>query len=271
MALTTILRTSMAHLLPRKLKKNVKAVLLRLVWGSQLDASSNLTIASFNGFDVAFRRGTADESVLKQAFDSDIFFPGVPEYQPSDTDVIIDVGAHIGTFALLAAAKAAKGSVYAIEACQDTFNFLRINCALSKHRNLSTHQLALSDKDGTCTLYYDVGNWGHSVVSQLSEHSETVACCTLQHFFEENGIGTCSFIKFNCEGAEFPILLGSPGDLLRRIRVMLILYHCDLWRANSEQDLLAHLRANGFICETRNCTDNRGWIVATNPGWTAKA
>jgi FkbM family methyltransferase len=232
--------------------------------------SSILKIASFGGFAVAYRQGTADESVLEESFDQDIFFSGVPEYQPRDTDVVIDVGAHIGAFALLAASKVPHGTVYAIEACEDTFNFLRINTALNGIRNLSTYHLALSDRRGTCTLYYGgTGNWSYSVVHQWSDRGEEVKCCTLQQFFEETGIRRCNFIKFNCEGAEFPILLASPADLLRRVQMMLVLYHCDLWTTNPLDDLISHLEASGFECKIRYQTESRGWIVAVNPTWKA--
>jgi FkbM family methyltransferase len=246
-----------------------KAAMLRQSALFGIDRSSMLKIDSFNGFEMAYRQSTADESVLKDSFDHDIFFPGAPEYQPGEADVIIDIGAHIGTFAVLAASKVPRGAVHALEACEDTFNFLRINAALNRRGNLHPHHLALFDRRGTCTLHHDSGNWGHSVVRQLSDRSETVECCTLQQFFAEAGIQRCSFIKFNCEGAEFPILLASPPDVLRRARVMLVLYHCDLWSANSKEDLFSYLEASGFRCTLRNCTQNRGWIIATNPTWDA--
>jgi FkbM family methyltransferase len=259
-----------AVLLPGWLKRPVKAALLELAKPSGVDFSSPLKIASFGGFEVAYRQGTTDEAVLKDSFDHDIFFSGVPEYQPGDADVIIDVGAHIGTFALLAASKVPRGAVYAIEACEDSFNLLRINAGLNKLGNLSTFHLALSDRRGSCTLYHDAGNWGHSVVRELSDRSETVECCTLQQFFEEAGIRSCSFIKFNCEGSEFPILLGAPPDLLRQVRMMLVLYHCDLWTTNSGEDLISHLGTSGFECQIRKRTEKRGWIVAINPTWSAR-
>jgi FkbM family methyltransferase len=227
--------------------------------------SGTVRIGSFGGFEVAYRQGTADELVLKESFDHDLFFAGVPEYRPNERDVIVDVGAHIGTFALLAASKVPRGAVYAIEASEETFNLLRINAALNRMTNLSTHHLALSNGPGTCTLYHSPANWGHSVVCRRSDRSETVECRTLQQFFEDSRITRCDFLKFNCEGSEFPILLSSSADLLRRLRMMLVLYHCDLWTSNSEDDLLSHLRASGFDCSVRNRTDKRGWIVAVNP------
>jgi hypothetical protein len=98
----------------------------------------------------------------------------------------------------------------------------------------------------------------------LSACSEAVECCTLEEFFGETGITRCSFMKLNCEGAEFPILLASPANVLRRVGMMLVLYHCDLWTKNSAEDLVSHLQTSGFECKIRNRTEKRGWIVATN-------
>lgn len=262
-----VLKRTCSRLLPQRLNKAIKAEMARLYMTSGIELGSMLKIDSFAGFEMAYRQGTADELVLENSFDHDIFFSGVPEYQPCETDVIVDVGAHIGTFAILAASKVSRGAVYSIEACKESFDYLRINAALNQAKNLSIHRLAIYDRRGACTLHYDRGNWGHSVVCQFSERGETVDCCTLQQFFEENGISRCDFLKFNCEGAEFPTLLSSSAEALRRVRIMLVLYHCDLWTRNSQEDLVAHLQACGFDCKIRNRTEKRGWIIAVNPTW----
>jgi FkbM family methyltransferase len=254
-------RATASKLLPPWMKSAIRRLQRR---PQRVDRGSVLKIGFFGGFQVAYRGGTADENVLEHSFDHDIFFAGVPDYLPAETDVILDVGAHIGTFAILAASKVSRGAVYAIEACEDTFNYLRINAALNRLENLSTFHLALYDRPGKCTLNYDSGNWGHSIVSHLSNRGEVVDCCTLQQFFDDNHIGNCSFIKFNCEGAEFPILLSSPTSLLRRVGKMLVLYHCDLWTKNTLEELLTHLGASGFECIVTNRGEKRGWIIATN-------
>jgi len=255
-----------AKLLPRRLRTAAKSAAFRfseaLTEAGGMGRASTLRIRNFDGFEMAYRPGTVDEIVLMESFSHDIFFSAVPEYEPSETDIILDVGAHIGTFAVLAASKVPRGAVHAIEACQNTFDYLRINTALNRMNNLHAYHLALSNQRGDCTLFHDTENWGHSVVHQLSASSETVESITLKDFFEENGIDKCNFVKFNCEGAEFPILLGSSSDLLRRIGAMLVLYHNDLWTANPKDELIAHLQASGFTCVIRNQTENRGWIVA---------
>lgn len=257
------------HILPERLKAVIRPCYQNALREPQIQTRvkpSVLAIHSFGGFDVAYRKRTADEEVIAHSFDNDIFFTGTPEYRPKEGDVIIDMGAHIGTFSLLASAKVGGGQVYAIEACKETFNLLRINVALNQCSNISAHHTAMSDKEGVCTLHYDMaeGNWGHSTVKKLSEFNETVNSCTLSDFMEKNHIDICHFMKLNIEGAEFPVLLSTPKDILQRFDTLLILYHCDLWGMNTEDDLISHLESSGFSCTIRNQTENRGWIIATN-------
>jgi FkbM family methyltransferase len=228
------------------------------------DRPSELNIGTFGGFQVAYRKGTADEVVIAHSFDHDEFFTGVPEYQAARNHIVIDIGAHIGTFSLLASSKVPLGKVYAIEPSEDTFHFLRVNVALNRAINVSVHHLAIMAERGVATLYHDAGNWGHSVVKRLSPRSEQVAACSLSDFMEDNGIQQCDFMKLNCEGAEFPILLNTPPDVLGRFGALLVLYHSDLWEQNTPQELLVHLTASGFKWDVRNQTKMRGWIVAIN-------
>ncbi len=251
----------------RFLPEGLKAVLRTVYHFAKkrvYDSPSMLAIDTFEGFQVAYRKGTADEAVLQHSFSHDIFYSGCPDYHPAENDVIIDIGAHIGTFSLLSSSKVRHGRVYSIEACQDTFNLLRINIALNQCANISAHHLAISDKDGQCTLYYDPGNWGHTTVKAISLFSETVESCTLTSFLERNHIDICQFLKFNCEGAEFPILLSTPKEVLKRFGTILVLYHCDLWGKNPMADLLSHLHSSGFKCVIRNQAEQRGWIIATS-------
>lgn len=260
-AMASIERT-VAALLPEGAKRLLRP-LYRSVRPVPLERGSTLEIGRFGGFDVAYRVGTSDEKVIAHSFDHDIFFTGVPEYRPREGDTILDVGAHIGTFSLLGATKAPNIRVHAIEASRDTFNLLRINVALNHSGGITAHQIALADRKGTIDLFHATGNWGHSVVKEMSSSSETVPCNTMTDFLAENRIERVAFIKFNVEGAEFPILLGTSVDILRKFDTMLVLYHCDLWEKNTERDLMEHLGRSGFHCVVRERTEERGWIIAT--------
>jgi FkbM family methyltransferase len=226
--------------------------------------SPTIGLSRRGSFVAAYRPGTADEAVLAHSFDQDIFFPGIPEYTPRPGHVIVDVGAHIGTFSLLAAAKARGGRVLALEPCADTFRLLRYNRLLNGAHEIEPHRVALTDTDGHARLHYDEGgNWGHSITAQLSNRGEDVPTVHLNTLFLINHINYCNFIKFNCEGAEFQVLLGCDSDLLGRIGVILCLYHSDL-SGRSVDDLRDHLSRNGFETSIRNREEQRGWLIALN-------
>jgi FkbM family methyltransferase len=224
-----------------------------------------LQIDRFGGFDVAYRSGTADEKVIGHSFDNDIFFTGVPECELKTDDVVLDIGAHIGTFSLLAASKVPDGHVYAIEASGETFNYLRVNASLNRLDNVTPCLLALTDKKGTVRLHHDRGNWGHSIMKEMSSKFEEVPADTLENFLNQHSIQECAFAKFNCEGAEFPILVNSSEATLRRIRMMLVLYHEDLATGYTLPGLQQKLSDCGFAVELRNTRPSgvRGWLVAT--------
>ncbi len=213
-------------------------------------------------FEVAYRIGTTDEDVIRHSFDNDIFFTGVPEYEPKDTDVMMDIGGHIGTFTLLAASKVPRGKVYGIEPCRESFELLRINKALNAASNIECVNAAVGDKSGRTVLHYGPGNWGHSIVAARTAGGEEVAAMTLSEVLDSNEISTCHFVKFNCEGGEFPIVLASSRDVLRKFETMLVLYHCDLAKGQNERELVSHLEAAGFSTSLRNVSEKRGWIVA---------
>jgi len=262
--------------LPRRVKE-----LLAPYWESVLGGRhkgcavraerSRLDVGRFDGFEVVYRKGTTDEEILLgQSFSADPFFSAISAYTPGAEDVIVDVGAHIGSFSLLAARRVPKGVVHAVEPCRDSYNLLRVNVILNESTNVVTHRLALGDRNGTVALYHSEEPWGHTIVSdseraESSASKELVECLSLETFFERNKIERCNLLRLNCEGAEFPILMNANSDTLRRCEHLLVLYHGDLWKAHTESDLLRHLRSCGFTCEVKNRFENRGWIIAHSP------
>jgi FkbM family methyltransferase len=220
-----------------------------------------LALRNAAGLTVAYRAGTSDEAVLADSFDHDIFLPRLPEYQPAAADVVIDVGAHIGTFTMLVAAKVAH--VYAIEASEETFNYLELNRLANRLDNVTTIHCALAERDGTTTLAHDRGNWGHSIM--LRGRGETVPTRSLESIMEQHHIPACTFLRMNCEGAEFPILITAAPEVLGRVQKMLVLFHADIAKHSRLEDLTKKLTHVGFHLDLRERSQDglRGWIVAT--------
>ena len=222
---------------------------------------NDLDLAEIAGFTVVYRKCVPDEHILRNQLAVDHLLPAMPGYAPGPGHVVVDLGAHIGSFALLVGKTGAI--VHAIEARRETFSLLRINAKMNGLDNVHAHRLALSDRDGECQLYYSwMGNWGDSIVDVSTVGSETVPCQTLTRFMTEQGIQHCDLLKSNCEGAEFRILLSTPPDVLARIERMIVQYHCDKESKLREDALLRHLELSGFKTNVINREDNRGWIIA---------
>ena len=68
--------------------------------------------------------------------------------------VVVDVGAHVGYYALLAAKRVGpQGKVYAFEPDPTNYALLLKNIELNGYRNILTTGEAVSDRVGTATLY----------------------------------------------------------------------------------------------------------------------
>ena len=234
----------------------------RLRWLATGRGTRGIGLGRFDGRLVAYRLHSVDTAVIHHSFDHDIFFPALPDVSVPDEAAILDVGAHIGTFALLASEKARRGRVYAVEASRETFELLRANIELNRRTNIVADHLALAGAEGDIKLHHDPdGNYGHSITKPLSNSWEVVKATTLSRYLDERRIDAVAIAKFNCEGAEFPILLATPAAVLRRIGAMVILYHCDLVD-RPVSALLTHVQAAGFETSVRTESDDRGWIIA---------
>jgi FkbM family methyltransferase len=230
---------------------------------------------TFIGLNIFYREGTSDENVLGHSFDNDIFFKGIPEYHIQKDHTIIDVGAHIGTFSVLSATLAPKGHVFGVEPCLDSFKVFEKNVVENNLKNISFQNIAISDNNGETKLFYDIeqGNWGHSIVHSFSEQGEIVKTVAFDRFFETNAISKCDLIKFNCEGAEFKILLNASDETLKKIRHYVILFHNDLEKKYTLEQLKGRFKKLGCYTTIRypSMEGQRGWLIVVNRGCVANS
>lgn len=215
------------------------------------------------GLKVHFRPGTSDEAVILHSFENDIFYFAIPDYKPKSPSVIIDIGAHIGTFSLLSAVKFDDVSVYAFEPNIDSYELLNQNVVSNNLNNVHPKNLAVTAKSGKVELHLDSENWGHSTTFQFGAEKQLVDSITLGDFIDKN-TGHCDLIKFNCEGAEFEIIYSLSADQLSKIGMLLILYHEDLANAGKSKALYQLLKKNRFTSRIVNKHESRGWLIAKN-------
>lgn len=153
------------------------------------------------------------------------------DYEAPETDVMlgrlkagmamIDVGANIGHYAMVAAAAVGpSGRVAAFEPEPENFAALRANLALNGFASATAEQLALGARDGELTLYRDAANrGGHSLLRanvQKPAGETRVRVVTLDGYAARNLAGRkIGFIKLDVQGAEAEVLAGARAILSR--------------------------------------------------------
>ena len=176
--------------------------------------------------------------------------------------LVVDVGANVGLFSLFAARKARI--VYALEPAST--NFARLTKNVSRTRNIVPLNLACSGKDGQAVLDLSINPVSFSLVdSGRAGSHETVTMISLSTLFERFNITECDFLKLDCEGSEFDIILGSDPALIKRIRRIAMEYHDHLSQKFSHKDIVEKLSALGFGIRVYNRHDTYGMIAATRP------
>jgi FkbM family methyltransferase len=175
---------------------------------------------------------------------------------PSEA-VVVDVGANVGVFSLFAARRARK--VYALEPASSNFSLLTQNVRLAN--NIQPLQLACGarDREGLLDLS------GLPVTFSLktsSSAAESVRVISLESLFAQYDILQCDFLKLDCEGAEFEIILDSAPSVLRRIRRIVMEYHDHLSDGFTHRHLSEKLQSLGFKTTEYKANGTHGMIAA---------
>ena len=127
-----------------------------------------------------------------------------------DGDCVIDIGANIGFFSLLAASLVgSKGKVYSFEPYSENVKFIHLSKEINSFSQIEILPMAASNKNGLC-LFDNAGTNGfiRDITSKDTRvfNSTPVYMTTL----DSQEISECiKFIKIDTEGAEFLALSGA--------------------------------------------------------------
>jgi len=145
-------------------------------------------------------------------------------------DCVLDIGAHVGYYALLAARLVGSGGqVFAFEPEPENYALLVQNVALNGYRNITAVQRAVSDHAGAGQLFLSTADNGrHSLYRLEGSRGACVAVqtTTVDEFLAALGWPPVHFIKLDVEGGELAALSGMTGCLARSPRIALIVEYC---------------------------------------------
>lgn len=232
-----------------------------------------LTTAAHRPQHWLLRPDTLDERIFREVVVANEY--RLPRrFRPED--VILDIGGHIGSFAYAAYLRGA-GAVYCCEADPDNFAVLRHNLEPYCDRVVVRHAAVWRSDRPAGTLYIEncdrAENTGAVRVTGAAT-GRAVPALPFDDLVREASDGLrrpIRLAKFDCEGAEWPILFTSR--LLSQIHSLCGEYHVgDVPAADAVADLPELsgalledlLRERGFDVETRSCRKNPrlGWFFA---------
>jgi len=138
---------------------------------------------------------------------------------------VLDIGAHIGYYTLLAANLVGEnGRVFAFEPHPGHFALLEKNVRINGYKNVVLVQKAVSNKSEHTNLFLGEGSGLHSLSDRVGKKSIAVEAVTLDDFFDKDY--KVDVIKIDVEGAEMLVLLGADGVITANDKLKIFTEFC---------------------------------------------
>lgn len=165
---------------------------------------------------------------------------------------VVDVGANIGAFTLLAVDRGAS-RIVAVEPASRTCELLRENLFTNGVAGrVEVVQAGIGGESGARALFLapdsPMSTCCHS--GGAGSEAETVRIMTIEQLMAEHQLSHVDLLKMDCEGAEYEALRVSTSEMLQRVDRIILEYH-----ANGDyRELVEKLREAGFELKrhTRN-------------------
>ncbi len=184
---------------------------------------------------------------------------------------VMDLGAHVGSFAVAAAARTGC-RVVAFEPEPGSFKLVQSNAELNGQAGrVSVHCAAIGGRTGTIELFESTETWGHTIISEGGPYNELtgrrfpVPCFSLADALAQAAASRCDFLKFNIEGAEQDMFAHSDTGTLLRIDRMVGEVHFDIGEVDADL-ILGLLRSAGFETHLARENEHRAYLYAWKHG-----
>jgi FkbM family methyltransferase len=131
----------------------------------------------------------------------------------------IDLGANIGFYSLIIATSRPNVRVVAFEPNPRNHTLLRLNRQVNQLGNLMCEPLAISDRDGTATLYLSSSDMSASLCRDFEDHDDgeaIVQTTTLDNYLERQPLAGDLTIKVDVEGHEEAFFRGALRTMTKR-------------------------------------------------------
>lgn len=177
-----------------------------------------------NGTQLKIRSNTLDKGIIKEIFILKVY-NNHDKMQINDSDIVVDIGAHIGIFSNYVASINRSGKIFSFEPNPENFQYLEENIRINNFDNVNIFNMGIAKFSGKAKLFLSNATTGsHSLVRETDKFVE-ISTISVNSLFEHCGIERCDFLKIDTEGSEYEILFNMDKKHLGNVSRIAIEYH----------------------------------------------
>jgi FkbM family methyltransferase len=147
---------------------------------------------------------------------------------------IVDAGAHVGLFSLVASTFAKE--VISLEPHPVNFKLLQLNLEINNTRNIIPINKALWSQSKTLTLYEGGHTGAHTILKNTSNKKFNVSSISLGDIIDK--FGEINLLKMDIEGGEFEVLSKLDSKILENVRNIVAECHLEVGNINQLEKFL---------------------------------
>ena len=183
-------------------------------------------------------------------------------FEIRENDLIIDVGGHVGLFALYASLRCPEGKIISIEPHPQNFSLLKENMNNNKILKTKLVNKAITNSNEDIELFIDsLDDSAHSIYG-TGKKSILIKSITLIEIMNENKFSKCNLLKMDCEGAEFEIIQSLSDKELLRIEKICLEYHLKRDKLSPLDNLRIRLEKMGYNVNIKPTNEFLGMLYA---------
>lgn len=164
-----------------------------------------------------------------------------------DGDKIADIGAHIGSTALIFRQAVGKqGEVICFEPNPESFEMLQSTIERNNFDNFKLFNQALGDSNEEIKLEHNSDNTGGSSIKDSKKVDKTFNVDLVEAKDKLDSLGEIDWAKIDVEGAEYEII-SNLGDNIARFKGLFLELHSDRLSDNEIKEIYEILSSNGLV------------------------
>lgn len=194
------------------------------------------------------REDTTDEQIVREVWEKSYYLQN--DFYLKKNDRVLDVGAHIGSFSVLA--DMCRAWVWAFEPLPANYDFLLKNIALNNCESIRVFNKAITEDGRNCHLTIPNSNPNRFCLPRVSEDKKQdhdfVGVESMRFSDVIKAMVWCDFLKIDCEGYEYPLLYTLPEECFDLIGMISMEFHDkeNVSALAKGEELASFLRERGY-------------------------